>query len=151
MDNIDRYSRYLLRSVKHIFKKFLEDNSIEEIYETQARETDSRVAVEMEGTIKGELIIYLPEKTLNAVTKKFIGEKNKSQAVEHYQDVAGELANLVSGTFVNQMQYEDHNILLFPPEFDDDPIAMKTLYENINLSFSSSYGGFDVDLYFKEV
>jgi len=33
---------------------------------------------------------------------------------------------------------------------EEDPIALKTFYENINLSFKSSFGGFDVDLYYKE-
>ncbi|NCN23688.1 MAG: hypothetical protein GW921_06060, partial [Gallionella sp.] len=65
-------------------------------------------------------------------------------------DVAGELANLITASFANQLQYADHDILLTPPEFNEDPISMKALYENINLSFQSSFGGFDIDLYFRE-
>jgi hypothetical protein len=48
------------------------------------------------------------------------------------------------------MQFENHEIILSPPEFNDDPISMKALYDNINLSFTSGFGGFDVDLYYKE-
>jgi hypothetical protein len=48
------------------------------------------------------------------------------------------------------MQYDDHDIRLSPPEFNDDPIELKTLYSNVNLSFDSTYGGFDVDFYYKE-
>ena len=64
--------------------------------------------------------------------------------------VAGEIANLITGTFANQLQFDDYDIVLSPPEFNDDPILMKALYDNVNLSFSSSFGGFDIDLYYKE-
>ena len=30
-------------------------------------------------------------------------------------------------------------------------LLVKTLYENINLSFNSKYGGFDIDFYYKEL
>jgi CheY-specific phosphatase CheX len=150
MGNYDRYSRYLVRSVTHIFKNFLEDGTIEEVFETQSRDRDPLVVVEIGGTMKGEIILNLPKKTLDRITMKFINS-NDARAVRNcHGDVAGELANLITGTFANQMQYVEHNIRLNAPEFNDDPISVKTLYENINLSFSSKYGGFDIDFYFKE-
>jgi hypothetical protein len=48
------------------------------------------------------------------------------------------------------MQYAEHDIILSPPEYNDDPISLKTLYENVNLSFISSFGGFDIDFYYRE-
>lgn len=148
MSNSERYSEFIVRSVDHIFKKFLQDESIEEVYETQTSEEDHQVAVEITGTLQGEIVINLPDNTLSLLTKKFIG--GKKGAKKHYGDVAGEIANLITGTFANQMQFDEHDIILSPPEFNDDPISMKALYDNINLSFSSSFGGFDVDLYYKE-
>lgn len=148
MSNSERYSEFIVRSVDHIFKKFLQDEYIEEVYEAQTDSDDHQVAVEITGTLQGEIVINIPDNTLSLLTKKFIG--NRKSAKKHYGDVAGEIANLITGTFANQMQFDEHEIILSPPEFNDDPIAMKALYDNINLSFSSSFGGFDIDLYYKE-
>jgi len=150
MSSSDRYSKFIVRSVNHIFKKFLGDQNISEVYEMQSDGNDHQVAVEINGTLKGEIIINLPETTLNLLTKKFVGSGNSRSIKKHYSDVAGEIANLITGTFANQMQFDNHDIILSPPEFNDDPISMKALYDNINISFTSSYGGFDVDLYYKE-
>lgn len=150
MSDIDRYSKYLVRSVNHIFKHFLDDASVEEVYETQSKEKDPLVVVEIGGTMKGEIIINLPKKTLDGITMKFINSEDVKTIRKYHGDVAGELANLITGTFANQMQYLKHDIKLNAPEFNDDPIAMKTLYENINLSFCSKYGGFDIDFYYKD-
>ncbi|HNU91537.1 MAG TPA: chemotaxis protein CheX [Spirochaetota bacterium] len=150
MSNYERYSRFIVRSVDHIFKNFLNDHSIEEVYEAQSTEVDPKVAIEIEGTISGELIINLPKKTLGLITRQMIQNDNPRALRKYYNDVAGELANLISGTFANQMQFLNHEIRLSPPEVEEDPIALKTFYENINLSFKSSFGGFDVDLYYKE-
>jgi CheY-specific phosphatase CheX len=151
MIDTDRYSRYLVRSVNHIFKHFLDDASIEEVYETQSGTKDPLVVVEINGTMKGEIIINLPKKTLDGITMKFVNSSDVKTIRKYHGDVAGELANLITGTFANQMQFLKHDIKLNAPEFNDDPISMKTLYENINLSFSSKYGGFDIDFYFKEM
>ncbi len=151
MIDTDRYSRYLVRSVNHIFKHFLDDASVEEVYETQSGSKDPLVVVEINGTMKGEIIINLPKKTLDGITMKFVNSSDVKTIRKYHGDVAGELANLITGTFANQMQFLKHNIKLNAPEFNDDPISIKTLYENINLSFSSRFGGFDIDFYFKEV
>ena len=150
MNSQDRYSKLIVRSVNHIFKKFLDDQSIEEVYEMQTGPEDHQVAVEIDGTLKGEIVINLPKGTLDMLTKKFLGPVNARSIKKHYSDVAGEIANLITGTFANQLQFDDHEIILSPPEFNDDPISMKALYDNINISFSSGFGGFDVDLYYKE-
>ncbi len=150
MSNYDRYSRFIVRSVDHIFKNFLNDPTIEEVYESQSSEVDRKVAIEIEGTISGELVINLPQKTLGLITRRMVQNGNPRALKKYYNDVAGELANLISGTFANQMQFLNHELRLSPPEVEEDPIALKTLYENINLSFKSSFGGFDIDLYYKE-
>ncbi len=59
MSNYERYSRFIVRSVDHIFKNFLNDPTIEEVYESQSSEVDRKVAIEIEGTISGELVINL--------------------------------------------------------------------------------------------
>ncbi len=151
MNEYDIFSKIITRSVNHIFKNFLGDNEIQEVYESQSREKDPQVHVEIDGTLKGEIIINLPKSTLNLITKKFIGSKNATTIRKNHPDVAGELANLITGTIANQLQYTDHEITLSPPEYNDDPIQLKTLYENINLSFNSSYGGFDVDFYYRDI
>lgn len=150
MSNYERYSRFIVRSVDHIFKNFLNDHTIEEVYESQSTEVDRKVAIEIEGTISGELVINLPQKTLGLITRRMVQNDNPRTLNKYYDDVAGELANLISGTFANQMQFLNHELRLSPPEVEEDPIALKTFYENINLSFKSSFGGFDIDLYYKE-
>ena len=143
------YSKMIVRSVGHIFRNFLEDQTIEEVYETQAR-NGRKISIEISGGIKGGLIITMPASTLNMIAKKIIDRSKSMSAVKHYQDVAGEIANLIAGGFANQMQFRNHMLLLSAPEFDNDPIAIKALYENVNLSFASEFGGFDIDLYYKE-
>jgi CheY-specific phosphatase CheX len=150
MSDHDLYSRCLVRSVNHIFKNFLADTSISESYETQTGRNDAWVAIEFDGSLVGEVIINLPDTTLKKITKKFINQSDTKTINSCKPEVAGEIANLITGTFANQLQYADHSINLAPPEFTEDPISIKALYENINLSFTSSYGGFDVDLYYKE-
>lgn len=149
MSEYDQYSKCLVRSVNHIFKNFLGDESITEVYETQARDKDPQVAVMIKGSLRGEIIINLPRKTLDQITSRFIKSNDTRLIKRSHQDVAGELANLITATFANQLQYADYDIQLTPPEFNDDPIAMKALYENVNLSFKSSYGGFDIDLFYR--
>jgi len=150
VDGYDRYSKYIVKSVNHIFKRFLDDHSVREVYEMQARDDDPQVAVEIDGSLHGEIVINLPQETLDLITRKFIGSKNKASVKKNNGDVAGEIANLITGTFANQLQYDDHDIRLSPPEFNDDPIELKTLYNNVNISFDSTYGGFDIDFYYKE-
>lgn len=150
MSNYERYSRFIVRSVDHIFKNFLNDHTIEEVYESQSTEVDRKVAIEIEGTISGELVINLPQKTLGLITRRMVQNDNPRTLKKYYNDVAGELANLISGTLANQMQFLNHELRLSPPEVEEDPITLKTFYENINLSFKSSFGGFDIDLYYKE-
>ncbi len=48
---------------------------------------------------------------------------------KYYNDVAGELANLISGTFANQMQFLNHELRLSTAEVEEDPISLKTFYE----------------------
>ena len=149
MSNQNIYSKMIVRSVDHIFKNFLEDQTIEEVYETQAK-SGHKIVVEINGSIKGEIVITMPSNTLETIAKRFTNRSKNSSAVKHHKDVAGEIANLITGSFANQMQFKNHVLLLSPPEFNDDPIAMKALYDNINLSFKSEFGGFDIDLYYKE-
>ena len=152
MNSYDRYYNCIVRSVDHIFKNFFFDKAIKEVYETQSNERDSKVAVEIDGSLKGELVLNLPASTLNLLIQKMIPNvKPTVKALQkHYADVAGELANMITGTFANQLQFVERDIKLSPPEFNNDPISMKTLFENINISFKSSYGGFDMDLFYKE-
>ena len=150
MNTQDRYAKYLVRSVNHIFKHFLDDVTVEEVFENQSAEKDPLVAIEIDGSLVGEIIINLPKKTLDQITRKFINSSDAKAIRKYHGDVAGELANMITATFANQMQYAAHDIRLNAPEFNDDPITMKTLYENINLSFNSKYGGFDIDFYFRE-
>ncbi len=149
MSNYNTYSKVLVKSVSHIFKNFLKDNEITEVFETQCADSDPQVAVEISGSLEGEIVINLPQNTLNKISKCFVSESRKRLTNSFHAEVAGELANLITGTFANLMQYAEHDIILAPPEFNDDPIQIKTLYENVNVSFQSSYGGFDVDLYYR--
>ena len=65
-------------------------------------------------------------------------------------DIMGELANMITGTFANQLQYLNQEVLLNAPEFDEDPIPLKTLYENISFSYDTLFGEFDAEIYFRE-
>lgn len=150
MSDYEAYTKILTKSVNHIFKQFLNDTHISEVFESQASEKDHQVAVEIRGTLKGEVIINMPQKTLTQISRKFIGDPKAKITKSINADVAGELANLITGTFANLMQYADHDLILSPPEFNDDPISMKALYDNVNMSFTSSYGGFDIDFYYRD-
>lgn len=150
MEKYKRYSYILSRSVDHIFKHFLNDATIEEVFETQSGQKDPKVSIEFDGTLSGELIINLPHKTLEHITRRMVPEAKGRTLKRYYGDIAGEIANLITGTFANQLQFLNHNVRLSPPEVDDDPITLKTFYENINLSFKSTYGGFDIDFYYRE-
>lgn len=148
MSNQNLYSKIILRSVEHIFRNFLGDETIEEVFEMQSGTDSIKVVVEIDGTLRGEIIVVLPASTLDMLTKQLI--RTGKSVKKYHADVAGEIVNMITGTFANQMQFKNYNLLLSPPVFNDDPIAMKALYENVNLSFVSGFGGFDVDLYYKE-
>ena len=115
MSNYEIYSKILTKSVNHIFQKFLNDENLAEVYEGQCKGKDPKVAVEISGTLKGEIIINMPQKTLNQISKKFIGDSKARITKKVSADVAGELANLITGTFANLMQYSRHDIRLSPP------------------------------------
>jgi len=150
MSNYNVFYKCIVRSVNHIFKNFFKDELIDEVFDTQASKSDPVVSVELSGALKGEIIINLPIRTLNLIVKQLMPDV-KPQAIKKYHaDVAGEIANMITGTFANQLQYINYNVRLSAPDFNEDPITIKALYDNINVSFQSSYGGFDVDLYYKE-
>lgn len=145
----DQYSKLIVRSVDHIFKNFLKDNTIKEVLENQSKKGDPTVSISINGTLKGELIISLPKETLDNITKFFFKNASPKILKKHYEEVAGEIANLITGTFANQLQFFNHTVRLSPPEFNEEDVTTRTLYENINLSFNSFFGGFDVDLYYR--
>ncbi len=149
INSYDQYARLITRSVDHIFKNFLKDNSIEEVLESQSSKGDPSVSISISGTLKGELIINLPPSTLSNITKFFFKTSGGKSVKKHFEEVAGEIANLITGTFANQLQFLNHTVRLSPPEFNEEDMTTRTLYDNINLSFNSHFGGFDVDLYYR--
>jgi CheY-specific phosphatase CheX len=149
IDSYDQYSKLIVRSVNHIFKNFLKDHTIEEVLESQSSKGDPSVSVGISGSIKGELIINLPSPTLDKITKYFFKSASAKTVKKHYEEVAGEIANLITGTFANQLQFLNHDVRLSAPEFNEESVTTRTLYDNINLSFQSNFGGFDVDLYYR--
>ncbi|MBP7583915.1 MAG: chemotaxis protein CheX [Spirochaetes bacterium] len=149
MNTYEQYSKLIVRSVNHIFKNLLKDESVSEILESQSSENDPKVSVEISGSIKGEIIINMPVDTLNRITKFFFSGATNRSVKKHYEEVAGEIANLITGTFANQLQFLRQDIKLSAPEYNEEPVTTRTLYDNINLSFNSSYGGFDIDLFYR--
>lgn len=145
-----KYSQCLERSVKHIFNNLFEDLSIDEIFEKDRISGGITVLIEMDGTLKGALRIRLPDATVKSLTKKMHPTAKSSKNREHMEDIAGEMGNLIAGTFANQLQFIRHSIRLFPPEFGDDLVGITTFYENINMIFESAYGLLAVDLFYKE-
>lgn len=146
-----KYNKAVERAVIHIFSNLLQDDSIEEVFHSQTEKNDPKVWIEVEGTIEGEIAITLTKETLKNLTKHFHPKSRGRAVIINQRDVIGELANLITGTIANQLQYINHEVRLLPPEFEEDPISMKALYENINLSFNSNFGGFDIDLYYRDL
>jgi hypothetical protein len=56
MKNYKTYSKLIVRSVNHIFKNFLQDQSVTEIVESKSGRDNQKVSIEIEGSLKGELI-----------------------------------------------------------------------------------------------
>jgi len=56
---------------------------------------------------------------------------------------------MITGTFANQLQFLNHDLILNAPEFENDPIPMKALYENISLTFESVFGLFEAEVFFR--
>jgi CheY-specific phosphatase CheX len=146
-----QYSLCLERAVKHIFSSLFRDPSVDEVFETTPVKNAYTVLLEMDGTMKGALRIQLPKKTIRALAQKMNPSTPNSALEEHSEDIAGEMANQIAGTFANQLQFIQHSIRLFPPEFGNDLVGLTTFYENINMMFSSKYGNFEIDLYYKDV
>lgn len=147
-ENYRKYSKCLERSVKHIFENFLNDQSVSSIAK-ECGKCDYKVWLEIEGSFCGEILLKFPEVTIKKITEKMHpgikGKALKQAAV----DLTGELANMITGTFANQMQFLNHELLLNAPEFENDPIPLKALYDNITLSFESEFGYFDAELFFR--
>ncbi len=151
IDSYDQYSRLIARSVSHIFKNFLKDASIAEILDLQAGDGDPKVSVGLSGSLKGEININFPRETLGRITRFLVGGVSNRTAKKHYEEVAGEIANLITGTFANQLQFLNQDVRLSAPEYNEEPLTTRALFDNINLSFTSSYGGFDVDLFYRHI
>jgi CheY-specific phosphatase CheX len=149
-DNYRKYSQCLERSVKHIFTSLFDDPSIDEIFDTPRISGGYTVLIEMDGTLKGALRLQFPAQTVKSLAKKIDPGAKGAKAAEQAEDIAGEMGNLIAGTLANQLQFIRHSIRLFPPEFGDDLVGMTTFFENINMVFSSIYGNFAIDLFYKE-
>ena len=145
-----KFSQCLERSVKHIFTNLFEDSTIDETFEENTIQGGCTVLIEMDGTLKGALRIKLPEKTIKSLTKQMFPSAKGKESSAHSEDVAGEMGNLIAGTFANQLQFIKHSIRLYPPEFGDDLVGTTVFYENINMTFASIYGLFMIDLFYKE-
>ena len=150
MSSYRKFSQCLERSVKHIFTNLFKDPSIDEIFDREPSDIGKTVMIEMDGTVKGALRIQLPALTIKSLAKTIDPGAKGKHFSETAEDVAGEMGNLIAGTFVNQLQYINHSIRLFPPEFGDDLLGTTALYENVNMTFQSAYGLFMVDLFYKE-
>ncbi|MGL4368442.1 MAG: chemotaxis protein CheX [Spirochaetota bacterium] len=150
MSNYRKFSQCLERSVKHIFTNLFGDSSIDEVFDENPVSFGKTVMIEMDGTVKGALRIQLPEPTIRSLAKTIDADAKGKKFSAVAEDVAGEMGNLIAGTLVNQLQYINHSIKLFPPEFGDDLLGTTALYENVNMTFRSSFGAFVVDLYYKE-
>jgi CheY-specific phosphatase CheX len=148
--NYRKYNQCLERAVKHIFNNLFDDQSIDEVFELPDFTSHCTVTIEIDGSLKGVLRIQLPPKTIKTLTRKFFpGIKTKDE-ISKVEDVAGEMGNLIAGTLANQLQFINHSIRLFPPEFGDDLVGLTTFYENINMLFNSIYGPFIIDLFYKD-
>jgi CheY-specific phosphatase CheX len=148
--NYNKYQKCFERSVKHIFTNFLDDKTIDSIVESQSSGKDHKVWIEVEGSFHGVVVISLPLPTLKKITARLYPQLIGKSIKNIVNDITGEIGNMITGTFANQLQYLNHSLVLSPPEFDEDPIPLKTLYENISLSFTSHFGGFDAEIYFKD-
>lgn len=152
MSDYKIYRNYLTKSVYHIFKNLLQDAGIESVYDNPTSSSLLRISVDMRGSIKGEILFHYPRNTIKNVFHAMNGANApKRISKETLVDVASELSNMITGTFVNQMQFVDHNIDVSPPELqEDDEEYIRTLYENVNLSFRGQMGTFDIDFYYRE-
>ena len=150
MSNYRKFSQCLERSVKHIFRNLFGDSSIDEVFDESPSHFGKTVMIEMDGTVKGALRIRLPDPTIKSLAKAIDPDAKGKQFSATAEDVAGEMGNLIAGTLVNQLQYINHSIKLYPPEFGEDLLGTTALYENVNMTFRSAYGAFVVDLYYKE-
>ncbi len=144
------YSKGLINSVIHIFSNLFDDKTIKETVESKTTENDKRVWIEFNGSMRGEIIIITPKETLDKLVKKYNPKARGKKIESDYNDVLGEVANLIAGTLANQLQYYNHTVIPTPPEFEEDPIPMKTLFESVSLSFTSGFGHFDIEAYIRD-
>jgi CheY-specific phosphatase CheX len=106
----------------------------------------------MDGSISGEILYYFPRETIKKILDKMMpSQMGKKLLKKTLHDAANELGNMITGTFVNQMQYLNHEIFVSPPEVQEQREEyMRTLFETVNLSFDCELGGFDIDFFYKE-
>jgi CheY-specific phosphatase CheX len=58
---------------------------------------------------------------------------------------------MITGNFVTQRQYAGYELRVTPPEIQEgDEDYVRALYDSLTLSFTSSLGPFDMDLYYRE-
>jgi len=144
-----KYNDYLYRSAVFVFRNFIKDE-LEPVSEYTPAKKLILTSVDVVGTLKGELLFRFPKETIGKIAERMIpGLKKKNAAL--LEDVACELSNMVTGTFVNHLQFLKHELEVLPPEIlDGDEEYVRTLYDSVNLSFQGQVGFFDIDFYFKE-
>lgn len=139
---------WLFRAVDHIFSNFLQDK-VQLVMESSVAGQVLLVSVDLRGSIKGELIYRYSKETIKKAMKHI--SPNKRGTKENLEDVASELSNMITGSFINQLQYADYELRVTPPEIQEgDEEYVRALYESLALSFTSSMGPFDMDLYYRE-
>ena len=147
-ENYRKYSKCLERSVKHIFTNFLGDASVKTVAEA-CKKADYKVWLEIEGSFCGEIFLKFPDGTMKKITEQLYSDVKGKALKQASMDIMGELANMITGTFANQLQFLNHDLILNAPEFENDPIPMKALYENISLTFESDFGLFEAEVFFR--
>ena len=89
----------IVRSVDHIFKNFFKDGDIDEVFDAQSTKDDPSVYVEITGALKGEIMINIPEKTLNTLIKQLInmsGPVKAAPLIASFVQPAGKVKNSCS-------------------------------------------------------
>ncbi len=155
MAHYKEYSNMLYQSVRHIFRNFVKED-VETVLENSIPSKKISVSVDMIGSLKAELIFHYPHETIKNIMNQMTAGNDKTstkrKTVSILEDVACEISNMMSGTFINHLQFIGHDLDVTPPEIQEgDEDYVRSLYESVSLSFSSEVGFFDVDFYYREM
>lgn len=150
MERTTRYKEIIKKSVSHIFTTMLQSQSCDQI-DLLLDEDIYSIVITCKGSLQGDFHFTYCKKTIANIVSYFNQKNYDKHNESDLKDIAGEISNLIAGTFVTRLRFNKNDIKISHPQHDKTFQENRRTYKDFNLSYSSDYGDMGISFSFKDL